>query len=79
MKVAPDDSFTKHNFLSHIIMSIWILKVAGALTHESSWSSIFINEYNGTIANQLNAIDPGKWRKALPCAYIWLLRLLDIS
>ena len=29
-------------FLSHIIMSIWILKVAGALTHDCSWSSIFL-------------------------------------
>ena len=28
--------------LSHIIRSIWILKVAGALTHDSSWSSIFL-------------------------------------
>ena len=29
-------------FLSHIIMLIWILKVAGALTHDCSWSSIFL-------------------------------------
>jgi hypothetical protein len=29
-------------FLSHIIMSIWILKVARALTPAGSWSSIFL-------------------------------------
>lgn len=28
--------------LSHIIRLIWKLKVAGALTQDSSWSSIFL-------------------------------------
>ena len=29
-------------FLFHTISLIWILKVAGALTHDCSWSSIFL-------------------------------------
>jgi hypothetical protein len=42
-----------NKFLSHNIMSIWILKVAGALTHDRSWSSIFLEGMVLTYSCQL--------------------------
>jgi hypothetical protein len=40
-------------FLSHIILLIWILKVAGALTNDGSWSSIFFEGKVLTYSYQL--------------------------
>jgi hypothetical protein len=40
--LVKDDPNPQNMNLSHIIMSIWILKVAGALTHDGSRSSILL-------------------------------------